>query len=82
MDTTNGMLTFRSMDGRAFKARVRNPRARLTDVAGRLAVRAGYAGTVELISTQTGQNIKDDVALEDLPVEDRDITFAPESTPA
>ena len=75
-------ITFRSLDGRLFPARVKNGQAKLGNVASRLAARAaGYAGAVELISTKTGETLTPDTKLEDLP-DESEITMAPDLTPA
>ena len=76
-------VTFRSLDGRTYDARIKNGQATVGSVAGKLAARvAGYAGGLELIATQTGQTLEPNTKLDDLPEECLDITMAPELTPA
>ena len=72
-------LTFRTVGGRSFTGTVKNPAATVGSVAGRLAARAGLAGTFELVNTQ-GITLDPSTRLEDLP--EGEITLASELTPA
>ena len=73
-------LTFRTLGGRSFSGEVNNPMALLGSVAGRLAARAGLAGTFEMLDKQ-GTTLDPNTPLEDLP-DGEEITMASELTPA
>jgi hypothetical protein len=80
MTTENSSLTFRVLGREPITGRIKNPEARLGDVAERLARRENIAGTFECLNRE-GQVLSPDCRLADLPT-DEEITLAPELTPA
>ena len=73
-------LTFKTLDGRSFKGQGKNGEATLGAIAGKVAARAGLAGTFELIDERNPDVVLDpDVKLDDLP---STVVMAPELTPA
>jgi hypothetical protein len=73
-------LTFRALGRKPITGRVRNPDARLGDVAARVANRVGIAGAFEALDPR-GRVISPDTPLDDLP-EDEPVTLASDLTPA
>ena len=74
------VLTFRTLDGRAYTGAVKNGAAKLGSVASRLATRAGLSGTFELVDKE-GVSLDPNTPLEDLP-DGEEIAIASELTPA
>jgi hypothetical protein len=72
-------LHLKTLNGRRFRAIVKNPCARLGNVAARIAARAGLAGTFEMIA-KNGATLDPNTELKDL--DDEEITLASELTPA
>jgi len=79
--TVDQEITFRTLDGRKFRGRVRNTSATLGSVAGRLATKAGISGAFEVINSK-GSALDPSITLGDLPETDNELTLSSELTPA
>ena len=75
----NNTVTFRAFGRKPLTGSVKNPNARLGDVAPRIAAHMGLGGTFECLN-KASEAIDPQTRLVDLP--DGEITLSPDLTPA